>query len=97
MTNVCPNKHYRPFANTDELIKVWDAKIGTPNWGTDGDLTMPHIWVKNRETKLLIVGFGTKIVFLASFTQNGKITDCFLTELYSQYTFLDGSVCGVEV
>ena len=75
-------KHYRPFRDTDELIKVWDAKIGTPKWGTDGDLTMPLIWVRNKSNKKpwLINEFGKRI----------------LDYLFTNCEFLDGSPCGVE-
>ena len=74
--------HYRPFKDTDELIKVWDAKIGTPKWGTDGDLTMPLIWVRNKSNKKpwLINEFGKRI----------------LDYLFTNCEFLDGSPCGVE-
>ena len=75
-------KKYRPFRDTDELIKVWDAKIGTPKWGTDGDLTMPLIWVRNKRNKKpwLINEFDKRI----------------LDYLFTNCEFLDGSVCGEE-
>jgi hypothetical protein len=82
MTNVCPEKHYRPFKDTDELIKVWDAKIGTPNWGADGDLTMPLIWVRNKSDK--------KVWLINEFDKR------ILDYLFTNCEFLDGSVCGVE-
>ena len=86
-------KHCRPFKNTDELIKVWDAKIGTPKWGTDGDLTMPHIWVRRKEANSkgqLITEFGDEL-HVSMGKEGYNMFDLFLL-----FTFLDGSVCGVE-
>ena len=86
-------KKYRPFKDVDELVKVWDAKIGTPNWGTDGDLTMPHIWVRRKESNCkgqLITKFSDPLWVIMS-TEGYNMTD-----LFEHFTFLDGSVCGVE-
>lgn len=82
MISACSEKKYRPFRDTDELIKVWNAKIGTPKWGTDGDLTMPLIWVRNKSNKKpwLINEFDKRI----------------LDYLFTNCEFLDGSPCGVE-
>lgn len=93
MTNACPNKHYRPFKDTDELIKVWDAKMGTPNWGTNGDLTMPHIWVRRKKANSkgqLITEFSDELH--VSMGKEGYN----MTDLFVYFTFLDGSPCGVE-
>lgn len=101
-------KHYRPFRDTDELVKVWGEKIGMSSyWGTDEDLTIPNICVASRNVheyvpwRFIITGFGWKDV-----NKDGKritkptvyIADEELTleQLFCQYTFLDGSTCGVE-
>jgi len=39
--------HYRPFANTDELIRVWCEKAKA----TPPILDMPHIWVRNKSDR----------------------------------------------
>ena len=84
-------KKYRPFANTDELIKVWDAKC--PNKRPVG-MTMPLIWVRRKEanTKGQLItefgdGWGVGI---------GRGEAYNMTDLWVHFTFLDGSVCGVE-
>lgn len=85
-------KHYRPFRDIDELIKVWDAKIGTPKWGTDGDLTMPHIWVREKgcnKSADLITCYGSKGI-----TVRGE--GIYFDTLFTMFEFLDGSPCGVE-
>lgn len=59
MTNACPNKHYRPFRDTDELIKVWREKSKQVH--SEYSLTMPYIWVRQKECSkggLLITYFG---------------------------------------
>ena len=84
-------KHYRPFANTDELIKVWLDKGG--KW-QKRELTMPLIWVRRKEanTKGQLItefgdGWGVGI---------GRGEAYNMTDLWVHFTFLDGSVCGVE-
>ena len=82
-------KHYRPFANTNELIKVWCEKAKA----TPPILDMPYIWVRSKFNKdhkgCLITNFFGKYVLMNN-------QQCFLSRLFDEYTFLDGSVCGVE-
>ena len=80
--------HYRPFRDTDELIKAWIAE----RMVTYPDLCMPHIWVRQKECSkggLLITYFGEDEVK----TDMGFMT---MNKLLSDYTFTDGSPCGVE-
>jgi hypothetical protein len=82
-------KHYRPFRDTDELIKVWCEKGG--KW-QKRELTMPHIWIRQKNCskgELLITYFGEDEVR----TDMGFMT---MSKLLSDYTFTDGSPCGVE-
>ena len=88
-------KKYRPFRDTDELIKVWDAKYRDA-YGLErinNGLDMPHIWVRSKFNKdhkgCLITNFFDKYVLMNN-------QQCFLSRLFDEYTFLDGSVCGVE-
>ena len=83
-------KHYRPFKDTDELIKVWLEK----RMITYPDLTLPHIWVRLKvnfckQKGQVITKFDDSYVSV-----NG---DCkTMQALFNDYEFLDGSVCGVE-
>ena len=85
--------HYRPFKDTDELIKVWGEKIGsTDYWGKGADLTMPLIWVRRKEANTkgqLITNFGDSCVVVSGVLEG-------MQTLFTDFTFLDGSVCGVE-
>ena len=95
-TKACPEwtsmvkKHYRPFKDTDELIKVWCDKGG--KW-QKRELTMPHIWVRCKAS-------GNSYLITGYFTNDNEV--CFsasgfsMNDLLKDYEFLDGSVCGVE-
>lgn len=91
----CPyfktEKKYRPFRDTDELIKVWCNKCPAHNHRERG-LTMPLIWVRHKEvgSKSLITDFVDDVAVIVGTEGNG------LQELFYKYTFLDGSPCGVE-
>lgn len=93
-------KHYRPFKNCEELIRYYYGLIkkvtGFDSVGTVYD--MPSIWVKSKEygTENLITAFdndnesiGGSCVFLQDIWLD-------MSELFDKFTFLDGSVCGVE-
>jgi len=83
------NPKYRPFKDCDELISYFCQKysISKTDWG------MPFIWVKykNNSDKYLIIAMTDNVVVLYT---DGQTFD--VQELFEQYTFLDGSVCGVE-
>jgi len=98
-------KHYRPFANTDELVKVWNAKIGMPRClQTDGALTKPYIWVQRLDkstgvSQHLITSLNVPILKNELWTNGVSVegTSITLEALFRCYEFLDGSPCGVEV
>ena len=75
-------KRYRPFKDTDELIKVFCEKTPKIYDKDDEKLFMPYIWVRNKENKRvwLITEFDNRI----------------LDYLFTNCEFLDGSPCGVE-
>ena len=75
-------KHYRPFRDTDELIKVFCEKTPKIYDKDDEKLFMPYIWVRNKNDRKvwLITEFDNRI----------------LDYLFTNCEFLDGSVCGVE-
>ena len=84
--------HYRPFRDTDELIKVWGSRCSEGKGYVLNSLDMPHIWVRQKECSkggLLITYFGEDEVR----TDMGFLT---MRKLLSDYTFADGSPCGVE-
>ena len=88
-------KHYRPFNNCDELIEHWcDVILGI----FKAEEYRPNIWVKHKHygVENLITAFdndnesiGGSCVFIQDMW-------CDMAELFEQYTFLDGSPCGVE-
>jgi len=90
-------KKYRPFANTDELIKVWEKKWSDKTNGQkwhDCKLNMPHIWVKRKDCSCkgqLITEFSDEI-----HVGIGRGEAYNMTDLWVHFTFLDGSPCGVE-
>ena len=94
--SVAPKKkHYRPFKDCDELCKYWhDEKARMSTFNNSKSL----IWVKHKEygTDNLITAYdndnesiGGSCVFIQDIWVDMK-------ELFDNFTFCDGSVCGVE-
>lgn len=84
-------KKYRPFKDTDELIKVWCEHKCPAHNHRERDMTMPLIWVRHKSTakKDLIVAFNDTL--FATVYAEGN-----MYKLFELYEFLDGSPCGVE-
>lgn len=85
--------HYRPFKDTDELIKEWDEKFYLNFKPSHDPLTMPLIWVRskfNKDHKGVLISN-----YFGEYVELGKV-QCFLSRLFDEYVFLDGSICGVE-
>jgi len=85
-------KKYRPFKDTDELIKVWNKKFYLDFKPSPDPLTMPYIWVRQKECSkggLLITYFGEDEVK----TDMGFMP---MRKLLADFTFTDRSPCGVE-
>lgn len=84
---------YRPFKDCNELIAYWYKKLDakTEYKIVKDDLRIPCIWVTNRDNgcREMILGFGVSAVLLPRVAKD-------MNELFEQYTFLDGSICGVE-
>ena len=97
-------KHYRPFRDTDELIKVWSNKCPAHNH-RDRGLTMPLIWVRDKDND---VGQAQHLITDFNVTRLNEDNDGYVTgitvncidttfdDLLEYFTFLDGSPCGVE-
>jgi hypothetical protein len=88
-------KHYRPFRDTDELLKEWNKKLGYTD-PTGSKLTEPYIWVKykydeNNKGSLITV-FGDDYIYLGDKDEDIMT----MYDLFINYTFLDDSPCGVE-
>lgn len=84
-------KQYRPFVNTDELIKVWCEKGG--KW-QKRELTMPYVWVRYKTNQC-----GQKGILITKYEKNYVQIEgdmIAMHALMADYEFLDGSPCGVE-
>ena len=85
-------KHYRPFKDTDELIKVFCEKTPKIYDKDDEKLFMPYIWVREKgceKSAGLITCYGSKGI-----TVRGK--GMYFDTLFTMFEFLDGTPCGVE-
>lgn len=86
-------KKYRSFKDCRELAEFWRVNYSEHN-APKG--TMPLIWVKSKEhgTGSLITAFDNDTEKFASciFIQDVWVD---MSELFEEYTFLDGSPCGV--
>lgn len=88
---VKPEKTWRPFKDIAELKQTWLAKNGAKS---KGDLYEPFIWVRsksNTTSTYLITHYcgNTGVVHLCGYLNVS------LEQLFEDYTFLDGSPCGV--
>lgn len=83
---------YRPYNNIEELLKDWAEKTHSIP-ATMKKYVRPLIWVKQKkeEMKMLINGYDTSdnTVFLL-------VNWCGLEYLFNNYTYLDGSPCGIK-
>lgn len=93
---------FRPFKNCDELVECWGQKMYIPAIAFTKDhrdkLYRPSIWVKHKE-------YGTDNLIIAYDNDNESIGgSCVfiqdiwidMNELFDNFTFCDGSVCGME-
>lgn len=91
-------KPYRAYKDCDELVECWEKKMFVPaamfTKDTRNRLYRPEIWVKNKNdyTERLIVTFGKNFVKVGS-----KSKPVSLDVLYTDYEFLDGTPCGVNL
>lgn len=90
------HKEYRPFKDCKELIAVWEEKTG---YIPPKDL-MPIIWLKNIDNTISLITDYKQIIspdegLLCSWvTVDGDNYN--MQKLFKNYTFLDGSPCGVS-
>ena len=93
-------KKYRPFRDTDELIKVWEKKWSEKTNGQkwhDCKLNMPLIWTRRKndpkDKGRLITAFNDDCVEIG---EAGSGDVLMMDVLFEMFTFFDGSPCGVE-
>lgn len=90
------HKEYRPFKDCKELIAVWEEKTG---YIPPKDL-MPIIWLKNIDNTISLITDYKQIIspdegLLCSWvTVDGDNYN--MQGLFENYTFFDGSPCGVS-
>ena len=80
----------RPFKNIDELIEA--------NNNARPEHTMPLIWIENRFTEEveMIVTFNYSNGFRDEETVKTSTRVLTMDDLYREYKFLNGDICGVK-
>lgn len=90
-------KHYRPFKDIDELLKVWCEHKCPAHNHRERDMTMPLIWVKYKgddtDKGRLIINYSNNG---CSVIDVDEIKVMLWKDLFEECVFLDGSPCGVE-
>lgn len=81
-------KKWRPYENCNEMIADFKKRFNVDC----ADYELPLIWVKSNSDNLtsLITDFFIDIIF------RSNIEVC-LKDLFNDYTYLDGSPCGLEI
>ena len=80
-----PEETYKPYKDCDEMIADFMERFNI----TVPPCTMPSIWVKSNNDKEFITGFDDSNVRI-------NVTWYTLDDLFEDYTYLDGSPCGVK-
>lgn len=79
---------YVPFENTQELIEAWEKKCPANKDRPNG--TMPLIWIKEKKNEDAI----SLIVDFDNYGVSTAYNVIVFIDLFEQYTFADGSICG---
>lgn len=95
-------KKFRPYSNPDEMIEDFKRRYNAyGGWsGKDNPMYNPMIWVKSKTTgfRHLVTDYGDddncdycnrSCIWIGSFSLVFK-------ELLDDYTYLDGTPCGIE-
>lgn len=93
---------FRPYSNPDEMIEDFKRRYNSyDDWsGKDNPMYNPMIWIKSKDTgfRHLVTDYGdndncghcNKIcIWIGTPSINFK-------ELYENYTYLDGTPCGIK-
>ena len=91
-------KKFRPYKDTDEMIEDFKKRYNSyGGWsGKNNPMYSPLIWIKPKGTEknsYLITRFSEKKV---TFILECSIYTMPLYALFEDYTYLDGSPCGIE-
>ena len=90
-------KKFRPYKNTDEMVEDFKKRYNSyGGWsGKNNPMYSPLIWIKKGTVKnsYLITRFSEKKV---TFILECSIYSMPLYALFEDYTYLDGSPCGIE-
>lgn len=80
---------YIPFSNTDEFYTEYAKRAGKL---PIAPIDMPFVYLKSKEHQLsqMIQAYDNCTVIVGGFTYN-------MNELFNDWTFNDGSPCGVKV
>lgn len=92
-------KKFRPYKDTDEMIEDFKIRYNSyGGWnGKNNPMYSPLIWIKSK-------GAEKNKYLITRFSDNDKVTMTFEKIVYStnlrilsdDYTYLDGSPCGIE-
>ena len=84
-----PEEKYRPYKDTEEMIEDFRKKVGMGY----PKLFLPSVWVKKKAdgSRKLVTEFGFTCVWLS--VDPVGIT---MSKLSQDYTYLDGSPCGMK-
>lgn len=95
-------KKFRPYSNLDEMIEDFKKRYNAyGGWrGKDNPMYNPLIWIKSKNTgfRHLVTDYGDDDncgYCNKSGIWIGPISLGF-TELFDDYTYLDGTPCGIE-
>ena len=79
---------YRPYKDTEEMINDFCERFGVKrtNFGE------PFIWIMHKTCKRLIISYDVNSVYVQYCSEIENIT---MQELLDNFTYLDGSICGV--
>ena len=82
---------YRPFRDIKELLKIFDFCFSMP--------LLPLIWIQNRFTEEveLIVSYDYANSFHSDDRVETSTRVLTMDDLYGEYRFLNGDICGVKI
>lgn len=91
-------KKLRPYKDTDEMVEDFKRRYNSyGGWsGKNNPMYCPMIWIKPKcikKNNYLITRFSEKKV---TFIRECSIYSIPLYALFEDYTYLDGSPCGIE-
>ena len=82
-----PESTYRPYKDTEEMIEDFKKRfnVEVPQYA------MPMIWVEHKRTnfRFFVSEFGVQVVAFCGVSRG-------MLELFDNYTYLDGSPCGMK-